>query len=333
MKKFILIFFAGLLSTIFPLIAFATPAAPHLDETQTTIEVLTYVITGSGEAGARVFVDDDDTLIDVEDDGTFAVQVDLSGEGITDTFTITLQDSEGNMSPGTDISITCWREGNSLVGASVVSSQTGNGTDSDDDSGNGSTSSDQDGDEYPFTDIQGHWAEEYILQLYEEGIVTGYSDGTFRPDNPITRAEVLKIALEKFGLADEAGESTPFVDLQATGWYYDYVRTGWALAVINGYEEDHTFRPNNNITRAEALRIMIETSFLSGSLQIPTDTSHNLADVKSSDWFAHYSSFATEQGIVQGYSDHLFHGDRDITRAQVCKIVVLLSEYLETQAD
>ncbi len=329
MKKIIAILLASLISGLFPLLAYATPDAPILDETETTIEELTDVITGSGDPGSHIWIDGEDTLLDVDEDGYLALQVDLTGEGETDTFTITLQDDEGNESEGTDISITCWREGNTIIGSSTVTLNTESGaTDEDEEA-----SDDAESSTHPFTDIDGHWAEDYIVQLYTEGIVSGYPDNTFRPDQEITRAETLKIALERFGLAEEEGETPSFTDLDAGLWHYEYIKTGWTLEVIEGYSEDNTFRPQNNINRAEALRILIEAGFLSEDLTVPSSTEGNLDDVTSSHWFAHYSGFATTQGIIQGYSDALFHGERKITRAQVCKIVVLLAEYLAQQPE
>ncbi len=55
----------------------------------------------------------------------------------------------------------------------------------------------------PFTDTEGHWAKKYIRNLYFSGIMAGYPDGTFRPDSPITRAELAKVVDEVMKKVDE----------------------------------------------------------------------------------------------------------------------------------
>ena len=73
----------------------------------------------------------------------------------------------------------------------------------------------------PFTDIAGHWAEDTITRWADVGIVNGYPDGTFRPDEPITRAELAKIVTLAFGLTEKTEQT--FADLDPAAWYYDYV--------------------------------------------------------------------------------------------------------------
>ncbi|HIX93784.1 MAG TPA: S-layer homology domain-containing protein [Firmicutes bacterium] len=75
----------------------------------------------------------------------------------------------------------------------------------------------------PFTDIAGHWAEDTITRWADVGIVNGYPDGTFRPDEFITRAELAKIVTLAFGLETES--DAPLADCDPDAWYYEYVRT------------------------------------------------------------------------------------------------------------
>lgn len=76
--------------------------------------------------------------------------------------------------------------------------------------------------EVAFRDISGHWAEEIILRWQDSGIVCGYPDGTFRPDDPVTRAELAKIITLAFRLEPEEG-TVAFSDLDSAEWYYNYV--------------------------------------------------------------------------------------------------------------
>jgi len=53
---------------------------------------------------------------------------------------------------------------------------------------------------HPFTDISGHWAEAWIEELYDQGITGGYPDGTYRPENRVTRAEMAVFLVNAFNL-------------------------------------------------------------------------------------------------------------------------------------
>ena len=110
------------------------------------------------------------------------------------------------------------------------------------------------GRSYPskFTDVEaGAWYADYVGFLEQYGLFSGYSDGTFRPNNPITRAELTAIAVRFFeweGLPDVAD----FSDLSKDHWAYGFINAACQMKFIEGYS-DGTFRPNNPITRAETV--------------------------------------------------------------------------------
>lgn len=106
-----------------------------------------------------------------------------------------------------------------------------------------------------FSDVAaGSWYCNAISTLSNMGILSGYEDGTFRPDAPITRAEFAKIAVGFFDLANSQAKNT-FIDVASGSWYEDIVAAAAELGLIQGYE-DHTFRPNQAISRAEACTIV-----------------------------------------------------------------------------
>ena len=92
------------------------------------------------------------------------------------------------------------------------------------------------------------------------GIIAGYPDGTFRPDNNITRGEFAKIAVIVLGLEKSADllENVPsnFKDVKVGDWYNKYVNVAANQGILKGYP-DGTFKPNSNITQAEALTIVL----------------------------------------------------------------------------
>ena len=92
-----------------------------------------------------------------------------------------------------------------------------------------------------------------IDTLAEMGILKGYADGTFRPNAPITRAEFAAIAA-RFDSTDITGKTATFNDI-ANCWAKEEIERTAILGWTNGYA-DGSFRPNNNITRAEVATLV-----------------------------------------------------------------------------
>ena len=127
--------------------------------------------------------------------------------------------------------------------------------------------------ESKFSDIDGHWAENVIEKWQDFGYINGYPDGSFKPDNPVTRAELSKILSVAFNLQER--EPLAYNDVSHTEWYYPYLEKSvkyipmYSLPTLYEsnipYSENQTknkFLPNVNAIRmhvAEALvKIKIE---------------------------------------------------------------------------
>ncbi len=147
--------------------------------------------------------------------------------------------------------------------------------------------------------------------------IVGYEDGTIRPTNNITRAEVATIFFRL--LTDDAREefwsqTNDYTDVAADAWYNNAVSTLSNMGIIDGYE-DGTFKPNASITRAEftaiATRFFDYTAEYEGAFN----------DVTYSDWYADCVQAAVDMGLVNGYADGGFRPNAYITRAESCAIV------------
>lgn len=101
------------------------------------------------------------------------------------------------------------------------------------------------------------WYTHLITSLEDEGIIKGYDDGTFRPDNSILRCEFAAVVVRFF--EDRAGKITPvdidFKDVDENHWSYEYIRKAVAQGFVVGYP-DGTFKPDAYITRAEVVTIV-----------------------------------------------------------------------------
>lgn len=147
--------------------------------------------------------------------------------------------------------------------------------------------------------------------------IVGYEDGTIRPNNNITRAEVATIFFRL--LTDDArarfwSSENDYTDVATDSWYNNAVSTLSNMGIINGYE-DGTFQPNASITRAEFTAIA--TRFFDYTAEY--DGAFN--DVASGSWYADYVQAAVDMGLVDGYPDGGFHPNSYITRAEAVTIV------------
>jgi hypothetical protein len=98
----------------------------------------------------------------------------------------------------------------------------------------------------------------YIEVAWAHGIVTGYSDGTFRPATAVTRAQLTKIIVLARGWALVHPTTPSFSDVPASDWAYDYIETAAAHSVVGGYA-DGTFRPSNDATRAQFCKMLYQS--------------------------------------------------------------------------
>lgn len=104
----------------------------------------------------------------------------------------------------------------------------------------------------PYTDVQPDtWCNAAVSTMTRAGVIQGFSDGTFRPYAPITRAQFATIAVRFFEVVYSGDDK--FTDI-ADHWAKDYINKAAEAALINGFS-DGTFRPNQNITRAQAMAI------------------------------------------------------------------------------
>lgn len=163
-------------------------------------------------------------------------------------------------------------------------------------------------------DITGHWAEASINQLVAQGAVAGYSDGTFKPENRITRAEFATILVKAFALEPQKGRV--FTDT-AGHWAQDSIAAAAHYGIVNGYNGDK-FGPNDNITREQMAVMVINAAQLT-----PTTSGLSFRDSASiSGWAREAVAIAVEIGIIKGYSDSSFRPQANATRAEAVATVV-----------
>lgn len=156
------------------------------------------------------------------------------------------------------------------------------------------------------------WYKEYVTQLVAKSIISGYSDGSFRPDKTVSRAEFAKMLCLTMGWTLEKPSKASFKDVSSSNWAYQYIETAKAKGVIGGYQ-DGGFRPANSITRAEIAKMVAQTLVLSGG-------DSQLTDIQSS-WAKSSIEACVKSGIVGGYPDNTFKPTKTASRAESAKMI------------
>lgn len=173
-----------------------------------------------------------------------------------------------------------------------------------------------------FSDISGHWAEDFIRRAYNLDIVTGYPNGRFLPDKAVTRAEFVSMVNQALDI-DNSTVLT-YADVSASQWYYNDISVAVAANYAGGYS-DNTFRPNNPITREEAA-VMLSKVLPSYKEKSNLSNYKDYKSIKS--WAVSAMEKLTAKAYMGAYSDGKIHPADPITRAQTAKI---LSEILDNE--
>jgi hypothetical protein len=164
-----------------------------------------------------------------------------------------------------------------------------------------------------------HWAFNDITSLGAKGIIKGYPDGTFKPDNNITRAEFAVVLAKALGWAAKPG-GHDFADAdEIPDWARGCIFAAVDKGVISGYE-DNTFRTNRPVTRSEIAVIVVRALGLgSGTPESGALSFTDAADIP--DWAAGYITMAVKQDIIKGKPGNIFAPDDNATRAEAASLV------------
>lgn len=161
------------------------------------------------------------------------------------------------------------------------------------------------------TDTKGHWAQGQLEDWAARGLAQGYPDGSFKPDNMVTRAEFVALANRAFGF--DAGAQAKFSDVSSGQWFAAPVSAAQAVGYITGYP-DGSFVPGGEISRQEVAAGMARLLLLdtkAGSKVSFTDAS------AIPGWSKGAIGAVTAKGLMKGYPGGDYQPSRPITRAEV----------------
>jgi len=163
-----------------------------------------------------------------------------------------------------------------------------------------------------------------ITDLKTRGIISGYPDGTFKPDQAVNRVEALKIILGAAKIeipTDAAMGLAGFDDVDGSQWYAPYLRKALSMGIVQGYP-DATFRPTQTVNLVENLKILIKTENIDVS-QIP-DFAKPYNDAEMNAWYSQYVEYANEKNLITADSKGNIYPNQGMTRGKLAELLYRL---------
>ena len=173
----------------------------------------------------------------------------------------------------------------------------------------------------PFSDVpNNHWARDAVIMLAAEGINEGYGDGTFLGNRNITRYEVsmmlAKLLSYNFNVSQSKAET--FSDVPKNHWAYHAVTLLSSTGIVSGYV-DGTFRGEKNITRYEMTTMIAK--LIANNTNVSGRIINPFSDIPNDHWAIDGVSVLATQGIIDGYKDGTFRGNRNVTRYEAAMML------------
>jgi len=184
--------------------------------------------------------------------------------------------------------------------------------------------------ELRFTDFDDkHWSFDAVAELFEMGIIKGYEDNSFRPDNTISRAEFTKLIVslcQNMSISQDTEDTKDksFDDVSGEHWFYDYIINASKMELING--DGNLFRPYDNITRQDAAVIiyrLISSRKSIGGNKVFSDRT------EISDYAREGVAALGNFDIISGVGDNKFAPLSFLTRAQSAQLLKNTYEFLK----
>jgi hypothetical protein len=181
-----------------------------------------------------------------------------------------------------------------------------------------------DGNTVVFIDVGAdYWAYNDIRYAAEQGIVSGYPDGSFKPGGGVTREEYCKMMVLTFQAPIKNPSEPTFTDVVQSRWSYGYIET--CKEFLTGYKspfgDSMTFHPSEAATREDIAVALVKIMGLSVGKDYDY-ASQRFSDIDAvSPNMRPYVSKAAEQGLINGYPDGTFGPQRGITRAETVALL------------
>lgn len=173
-----------------------------------------------------------------------------------------------------------------------------------------------------------HWAFEYVEELKNENIISGYSDGNFYPGKTVKREELVKMIVALSDIGDES-DICSFGDVSADAWYYSYIASAYTAGLINGISETD-FGVGSDISRQDVAVIVCRLLSKRGVSLNESNTDKTFRDSNEiSDYATDSVDALVSLFVLNGFDDGTFRPAASLTRAEAAKIISLVKELIE----
>ncbi|YAF95839.1 MAG: DUF1565 domain-containing protein [Nodularia sp. CChRGM 3473] len=169
-----------------------------------------------------------------------------------------------------------------------------------------------------FSDLAGHWAVDFVEALVSKGAISGFPDGTFKPDAPITRAQYAAVIAKTFQLPI-INKNSKFTDVKPDFWAASAIFKTAEMGFISGFP-DGTFRAGQNLTKVQAIVSIVNGLQLTGGNPHVLNVYRDRAQIPS--YAINAVAIATQKLLVVNYPQpEQLEPLRDITRAEVAALI------------
>lgn len=177
--------------------------------------------------------------------------------------------------------------------------------------------------EVKFKDVpKSHWAYESVLDMTNKGIVSGYPDGTFKPNNSVTRGQTAIFIGRALKLDTKGAKNPGFSDVNSKTSGADYI---FSLTNQGVFSKSKKFNPNSPLTRAQMSKVIVE------AFDIKVVKGKTFKDVPKNHWAADYISTMAATGITSGKTKTTFDPNSPVTRVQMVAFIDRTLDYIAEQ--
>lgn len=173
-----------------------------------------------------------------------------------------------------------------------------------------------------FSDINKHWGKDFIITLASAGYISGYSDGTFKPDKIVSQAEFITILISCMGITP-TDTTTRYFNDTSNHWARGSINEAVKRGILIPSEYSNVLQPNSGLKRSQAAAMMVRA--LGKEENKGTIPFTDLANVQKS-MYRGYINAAFDLKLLTGYPGGEFKPFEYITRAQMCKLILNFME-------
>ena len=170
-----------------------------------------------------------------------------------------------------------------------------------------------------FSDLEGHWAKNVVIEMAEKGVLNGFEDGTFKPNDSVTREQFAKILVETLKLTERT-TNIKFVDVEDARWSKNYIYI--ASKYLTGYENNgkYYFRPTEAAVREDVAVAVVQAEGLQNEKPDYTLLNKFSDSGEISEGIKKYVAIAVKNEIMRG-KEGRFDPQGNLTRAEVSQLM------------